>query len=35
MFKDCYAKYDENTGLLSLGNSKIQKVLEIKGAFYE
>lgn len=33
MFKDCYAKYDENTGLLSLGNSKIQKVLEIKGAF--
>ena len=27
MFKDCYASYDENTGFIKLGNSKIEKVL--------
>ena len=33
MFKDCYAKYDENSGIIHLGNAKIEKVLEVKGAF--
>ena len=32
MFKDCYAFYDENTGYIRLGNSKIEKVLQVKGA---
>ena len=32
MFKDCYASYDENTGFIKLGNSKIEKVLQVKGA---
>lgn len=32
MFKDCYALYDENTGFIKLGNSKIEKVLQVKGA---
>ena len=31
MFKDCYAFYDENTGFIKLGNSKIEKVLQVKG----
>lgn len=31
MFKDCYASYDENTGFIKLGNSKIEKVLQVKG----
>lgn len=33
MYKDCYARYDEKTGEVRLGNSKIEKVLEIKGSF--
>ena len=32
MLKDCYAIYDENTGFIKLGNSKIEKVLQVKGA---
>lgn len=32
MLKDCYALYDENTGFIKLGNSKIEKVLQVKGA---
>ena len=32
MFKDCYALYDENTGFIKLGNSKIEKVLQVNGA---
>lgn len=32
MFKDCYAVYDEGTGFIKLGNSKIEKVLQVKGA---
>ncbi len=32
MFKDCYAYYDESTGFIRLGNSKIEKVLQVKGA---
>ena len=32
MFKDCYASYDENTGFIKLGNRKIEKVLQVKGA---
>lgn len=33
MFKDCYAFYDENTGFIRLGNSKIEKVLQLRGSF--
>ena len=33
MFKDCYASFDEATGYVRLGNSKIEKVLQIRGAF--
>jgi len=32
MFKDCYAIYDESTGFIKLGNSRIEKVLQVKGA---
>ncbi len=32
MFKDCYAYFDESTGFIRLGNSKIEKVLQVKGA---
>lgn len=30
MLKDCYAFFDQNTATIRLGNSKIEKVLEIK-----
>ena len=33
MFKDCYAIYDESTATIRLGNSKIEKILEIRGPF--
>ena len=29
MFKDCYASFDQESGIVRLGNSKIEKVLEI------
>lgn len=32
MIKDCYAYYDESTGFIRLGNSKIEKVFQVKGA---
>lgn len=32
MFYGCYAKYDEKAGLIYLGNSKIEKVLQLNGA---
>ncbi len=32
MLKDCYAIYDKSTGFIKLGNSKIEKVLQVKGA---
>lgn len=32
MFKDCYALYDASTGFIKLGNSKIEKILQVKGA---
>ncbi len=32
MFKDCYAYYDESAGFIRLGNSKIEKVLQVKGS---
>ncbi len=31
MFKDCFCFFDKNTGYLRLGNSKIEKVLQVKG----
>ena len=33
MFKDCYASFDQATGIVRLGNSKIEKILEIRGPF--
>ena len=33
MFKDFYASFDKDTGIVRLGNSKIEKILEIKGPF--
>lgn len=33
MFKDCYAYYNETDGSVSLGNSRIEKTLRIKGSF--
>ena len=33
MFKDCYANYDQATGIVRLGNSKIEKVLQLRGSF--
>ena len=32
MFKDCYASYDENTGFIKLGNSKVEKVLQVNSS---
>ncbi|MBR6503271.1 MAG: alpha-galactosidase [Clostridia bacterium] len=33
MFKDCYASFDKASGIVRLGNSRIEKVLEIRGPF--
>lgn len=33
MFKDCYAYYNETDGCVRLGNSRIEKILYIKGSF--
>lgn len=33
MFKDCFAFYNSSDGTVKIGNSRIEKILQIKGAF--